>query len=819
MADYLGTTGDDELDQVKLKLADWSGTIRGLAGNDKITGGNIHMQGGAGNDTITGTTASSTVNYFDSPKGIRANLKTGVVEDGWGTTDTLINIHVIHGSGFADQFIGSDQSDNFWIGVGDTIDGGAGIDTATIWEEQSKWRIEKLDATKTQVIQISTGKKVELQNVEKVQFNDALINLAFDQLLVYKDTQPSLNEGISAYSSDLNNDGLYDIVVCSSAFPPSPNIENAPQILIQNKDGTFKKASFSGSLEGFVHPREISSGDFNGDGIKDVVIVGHGYDTSPFEGETPTILFGQINGTFLDASEQLPQTSAFTHSVAVADLNKDGLDDLFLGNIWGKQEFVPQLLIAKKTGGFEKATLPSSIGTEALKTNGTLPVASLLSDLNGDGFLELIAGGGDSGVFIYKGQKQYSITDSFFEANRQPLPAGIFGSTTTTTLDIQALDINHDGLKDLILSQSSMTYAGRAIQVLIQTPNGSWIDESIKRIHGLNQNDTWIAFLYLIDLNQDGHQDILASGSSANQTVAWVNDGTGNFYPAGASNGVPSLSGGSLLPAENGKIFAVENTSNGLLSVSQINLLKGYTGPNLSSPSNQGAPGFNEQYYLNSNPDVVQKISQGIYSTGLEHYLVEGAVQGKRAFAEGTTVWGTSAVDKVSYGENLQSYTLKISTNSTLLISKKTNAVSEDKLIEVERLKFKDVSVAFDIDGNAGLVAKILGAIFGKESLANQNYVGIGLKLADSGWTYDNLAALALDAAGAKSNDQIVSLLWKNVVGSQPSQTDKTPFIALLENGMSSGALAHLAADSAFNTTNINLVGLAQTGIEYLPLS
>ena len=36
---------------------------------------------------------------------------------------------------------------------------------------------------------------------------------------------------------------------------------------------------------------------------------------------------------------------------------------------------------------------------------------------------------------------------------------------------------------------------------------------------------------------------------------------------------------------------------------------------------------------------------------------------------------------------------------------------------------------------------------------------------------------------------------------------------------MSAGALAHLAADSIFNTTNINLVGLAQTGIEYLPVS
>jgi hypothetical protein len=36
---------------------------------------------------------------------------------------------------------------------------------------------------------------------------------------------------------------------------------------------------------------------------------------------------------------------------------------------------------------------------------------------------------------------------------------------------------------------------------------------------------------------------------------------------------------------------------------------------------------------------------------------------------------------------------------------------------------------------------------------------------------------------------------------------------------MSAGALSDLAADTSFNTVNINLVGLAQTGIEYIPVS
>ena len=152
-------------------------------------------------------------------------------------------------------------------------------------------------------------------------------------------------------------------------------------------------------------------------------------------------------------------------------------------------------------------------------------------------------------------------------------------------------------------------------------------------------------------------------------------------------------------------------------------------------------------------------------------------------------------------------------------MSEPTGSDDTDYLTNIERLKFSDKSVAIDLDGNAGITAKILGAVFGKDSVSNKNYFGIGLNFLDSGWTYDNLAGLALDTAGAKTNDQIVSLLWTNLIGSKPTAAEKQPFIALLENGMTAGAFAHLAADSSFNTTNINLVGLVQTGIEYIPVS
>jgi hypothetical protein len=142
-----------------------------------------------------------------------------------------------------------------------------------------------------------------------------------------------------------------------------------------------------------------------------------------------------------------------------------------------------------------------------------------------------------------------------------------------------------------------------------------------------------------------------------------------------------------------------------------------------------------------------------------------------------------------------------------------------DFLSGVERIRFDNKKLAIDLDGNAGIAAKILGAVFGKSAVSNKEYVGIGLDLLDKGMSYDTLAGLALNAAKATTNDQIVTTLWTNVVGLVPSTADKAPFIKMLEDGMAPGALAQMAADTSFNTTNINLVGLAQTGIEYTPVA
>jgi len=146
-------------------------------------------------------------------------------------------------------------------------------------------------------------------------------------------------------------------------------------------------------------------------------------------------------------------------------------------------------------------------------------------------------------------------------------------------------------------------------------------------------------------------------------------------------------------------------------------------------------------------------------------------------------------------------------------------ATGDDSLVSVERLSFTDGQVALDLDGHAGTVAKILGAVFGADSVQNAQYVGIGLGLLDSGMGGDALAQLALDARlGAQAGSQaVVDLLWSNVIGGAAPQGERNAYIALLDQGVYSAAsLARMASDSAPNQANVDLVGLAAHGLGYI---
>lgn len=141
----------------------------------------------------------------------------------------------------------------------------------------------------------------------------------------------------------------------------------------------------------------------------------------------------------------------------------------------------------------------------------------------------------------------------------------------------------------------------------------------------------------------------------------------------------------------------------------------------------------------------------------------------------------------------------------------------EESLHEIERIEFGNKKLAFDLDGNAGIVAKVYSAVLGEDSILDPEVIGSGLAQVDNGLSYENFAAIAIKSAGLESSEDIVNTLWLNIVGSEPTSDQARPYIDKLDNGeMSVGELGLLAANTEQNETNIDLIGLQSSGIEFI---
>jgi hypothetical protein len=131
------------------------------------------------------------------------------------------------------------------------------------------------------------------------------------------------------------------------------------------------------------------------------------------------------------------------------------------------------------------------------------------------------------------------------------------------------------------------------------------------------------------------------------------------------------------------------------------------------------------------------------------------------------------------------------------------------ELRNLERIMFADTAWALDSGENesAGRVAKILGAIFGKEGLANMAYRGIGMFYFDTGMSYEALTLLALDArvGPGASREVVAQLLQANVPG----------YVINPGAFSSTTAMAIDAQESALNEAMVDVVGLANAGLPY----
>jgi hypothetical protein len=147
-----------------------------------------------------------------------------------------------------------------------------------------------------------------------------------------------------------------------------------------------------------------------------------------------------------------------------------------------------------------------------------------------------------------------------------------------------------------------------------------------------------------------------------------------------------------------------------------------------------------------------------------------------------------------------------------------TNGKGQDTLVEIERVLFKDKAIALDLDGNAGSVAKVLGAFIGTDAVKNGAMVGVGLKFIDDGKTYEQLMQAAIDAVlgPEPSGEAAVGLFYKNLTGTQAPNEILDTYSKLIDSGeLTVLDLALQVADTDLNKQNIDLIGLSATGLEY----
>lgn len=155
--------------------------------------------------------------------------------------------------------------------------------------------------------------------------------------------------------------------------------------------------------------------------------------------------------------------------------------------------------------------------------------------------------------------------------------------------------------------------------------------------------------------------------------------------------------------------------------------------------------------------------------------------------------------------------------------SLRTASGGSDTLVNMERIEFSDRKLALDLDGAAGTVAKLAGALFGAGAVADAGLIGLGLAILDQGFSAAQLAQAAVqsDAFGARAGSHgsadFVATVYANLMGVAPDAETAAAYTAQLDaGGATQASLALAAAELEPNLANIGYTGLSQTGLWYV---
>ncbi|WP_417513235.1 beta strand repeat-containing protein [Minwuia sp.] len=351
-----------------------------LNSNDEF----LEFLGGDGNDSVSGgQTGFLRVNYVSDPGGITANLATGLVIDGFGSTDTVSNVDEIHGNNFNDSILGSAADERFIpLGGIDTIDGAGGIDLVRF--DRSGVSSVNVDlaagtATGTAFGQFFTH---TLSNIEEVRGSrDGFDNITGDvnnNLLIGRGGVDSLNGGAGddtlAVDIETDNTVTTDFFVSSSG------------------NDTFDFDHAGGTFVVLEYTAESSAVQFN-------------------VGNTTGTVIKSAGGT-----DQLINVDQLDGTIAGLQTRGSGFDDTIVVDLIDQNEFVSLVGMGGNDtitggGGFDRIAYFNSPGAVnvniatgiALDGFGGTDTFSAIDEVQGSNFSDTLTGGAGDDRFIGRG--------------------------------------------------------------------------------------------------------------------------------------------------------------------------------------------------------------------------------------------------------------------------------------------------------------------------------------------------------------------------------------------------------------------------------
>jgi len=288
---------------------------------------------------------------------------------------------------------------------------------------------------------------------------------------------------------DFNGDGIPDLVLASYG-------DGVVTVLLGNGDGTFKLGS---QITNVFDPQSIIVGDFNGDGSLDLAFLVGSYNGGV------DIYLGGGNGTFtLAPNSPVSVGVSYSEALITGDFNGDGIADLAVASDDGGV----YILVGKGDGTF-------TVSAGSPFATGASPISVAAGDVNGDGVLDLVTanfGAGTATVLLGKGD------GTFTQAQGSPITVGV------SPYGVALGDLNQDGKIDVAVANE----ASQSVSVLLGNGNGTFTQATGSPIAAGNYPQA----IAIGDFNADGIPDLAVVNDGSPGTTIWLGSGNGEFTQA-----------------------------------------------------------------------------------------------------------------------------------------------------------------------------------------------------------------------------------------------------------------------------------------------